>query len=257
MSKCNAVQLSDQMTCSCGNVWDMNDPYPPECKKEPTMTTNKTVARYNRKRIGWELERTAMGDGYYGNALRVAKDIPGLTDQDRAVLDRYAAGSQHDTDHIALQDIATKVYTTPQPAEPDEERLALEAVMESVDPATWPGLTPAQRCALGRFAKPQPTEQQPTSDVDVLMRLSDYVALQAAYEEELFCVRQDRDTHFGGMVRALEQVDAMKAECEKLRSLLVEIKRGCSRRDMPSEQTISNWADAITAAIQGDTNEGS
>lgn len=75
------------------------------------------VAQYNRKRIGWELERTAMGDGYYGNALRVAKDIPGLTDQDRAVLDRYATGSQHDTDHIALQDIAMKVYAAPQPAE--------------------------------------------------------------------------------------------------------------------------------------------
>lgn len=44
--------------------------------------------------------------------------------------------------------------------EPDEERLAMEAVMESVDPATWPGLTTAQRCALGRFAKPQPAEQQ-------------------------------------------------------------------------------------------------
>jgi hypothetical protein len=38
----------------------------------------------------------------------------------------------------------------------DEERLAMEAVMESVDPATWPRLTAAQRCALGRFAKPQP-----------------------------------------------------------------------------------------------------
>lgn len=66
--------------------------------------------QYNHKRIGWELERTALGDGYYGNALRVAKDIPGLTDQDRAVLDRYATGAQQGTDHIALQDIAMRVY---------------------------------------------------------------------------------------------------------------------------------------------------
>ena len=51
--------------------------------------------------------------------------------------------------------------TRPAPAEPDEERIAMEAVMESVDPATWPGLTPAQRCALRRFAKPQPAEQPP------------------------------------------------------------------------------------------------
>lgn len=36
MSKCSAVQFSDQMSCNCGNVWDMNDPYPPECREEPT-----------------------------------------------------------------------------------------------------------------------------------------------------------------------------------------------------------------------------
>ena len=70
--------------------------------------------QYNHKRIGWELERTALGDGYYGNALRVAKDIPGLTDQDRAVLDRYATGAQQGTDHIALQDIAMRVYAAPE-----------------------------------------------------------------------------------------------------------------------------------------------
>ena len=68
------------------------------------------AGQYNHKRIGWELERTALGDGYYGNALRVAKDLPGLTDQDRAVLDRYATGAQQGTDHIALQDIAMRVY---------------------------------------------------------------------------------------------------------------------------------------------------
>ena len=72
------------------------------------------AGQYNHKRIGWELERTALGDGYYGNALRVAKDIPGLTDQDRAVLDRYATGAQQGTDHIALQDIAMRVYAAPE-----------------------------------------------------------------------------------------------------------------------------------------------
>lgn len=74
------------------------------------LKEREPAGQYNHKRIGWELERTAMGDGYYGNALRVAKDIPGLTDQDRAVLDRYATGAQHGTDHIALQDIAMRVY---------------------------------------------------------------------------------------------------------------------------------------------------
>ncbi|MFA7667774.1 MAG: hypothetical protein WCX93_00310 [Burkholderiaceae bacterium] len=73
---------------------------------------------YNYKRIGWELERTAMGDGFYGNALRVAKDIPGVSSEDRAVLDRYATGKQQGTDHIALQNIALNIYMTPQPATP-------------------------------------------------------------------------------------------------------------------------------------------
>lgn len=31
---CCAVQCSDQMVCACGNGWDVNDPYPPECQKE-------------------------------------------------------------------------------------------------------------------------------------------------------------------------------------------------------------------------------
>lgn len=64
--RCNAVQFSDQMSCSCGNVWDMNDPYPPECKKEPTMTTNmdkQTMTpqqlRAIKAKLGWTNDRLA------------------------------------------------------------------------------------------------------------------------------------------------------------------------------------------------------
>lgn len=32
MDHCKAQQHSDQMTCTCGNVWDMNDPEPPTCR---------------------------------------------------------------------------------------------------------------------------------------------------------------------------------------------------------------------------------
>src|SRR5690554_6098583 len=63
MSKCNAVQFSDQMSCSCGNVWDMNDPYPPECKKEPTMTTNKPMA--------WVTADTVDGQAVNGKPRRI------------------------------------------------------------------------------------------------------------------------------------------------------------------------------------------
>lgn len=30
--ECEASQHGDAMVCPCGNVWDMNDPNPPECK---------------------------------------------------------------------------------------------------------------------------------------------------------------------------------------------------------------------------------
>lgn len=65
---------------------------------------------YNLGQIAWELERTAMGDGYYGNALRVAKDIPGLTPAERSLLDHFLTGMQSGTERLALQDLAIKIY---------------------------------------------------------------------------------------------------------------------------------------------------
>ena len=80
--------------------------------KVTDMFSSEPIAltSYNAKRISWELERTALGDGYYGNALRVAKDMPGIDDKDRAVLDRWATGRQQAMDHVLLQGVAIKVY---------------------------------------------------------------------------------------------------------------------------------------------------
>lgn len=64
---------------------------------------------YDTKQIAQELYATAIGRVYYGNALRVAKDLPGVSDSDRAVLDRYATGQQCGMDHVRLQDIAIKL----------------------------------------------------------------------------------------------------------------------------------------------------
>lgn len=64
---------------------------------------------YGPRRIAWELERTAMGDAFYGNALRVAKDLACATENDRALLDRWAAGRQQLGDHIQLQALANKI----------------------------------------------------------------------------------------------------------------------------------------------------
>lgn len=64
---------------------------------------------YSLAQIAFELERTALGDGYYGNALRVAKDIHGVSDKDRSLLDRFATGTNGGTDHVALQDLALRI----------------------------------------------------------------------------------------------------------------------------------------------------
>lgn len=92
-----------------------------------TETRPKEVAAepsagpYNEKRIAWELDRTALGEAFFGNALRVAKDIPHLTAEDREVLDRFATGAQTGTDHVKLQDIALSIRQGG-----DTEQLSLE-----------------------------------------------------------------------------------------------------------------------------------
>lgn len=64
---------------------------------------------YSLRAIANELQLTAQGSGFYGNALRVAKDLSFLTAEDRSILDRYASGNQLAVDHLALQGIANKV----------------------------------------------------------------------------------------------------------------------------------------------------
>lgn len=68
--------------------------------------------RYGLKQIAKELVATALGEAYYGNALYVAMDIPGLTEDERHVLKRYLDGTQSGTDHCALQQIAAKIAAT-------------------------------------------------------------------------------------------------------------------------------------------------
>ena len=72
--------------------------------------------KYNNRIIAKELTRTALGNGYYGNALYVAKDIPGLTEDERWVILRYLHGNQKVSDQLALQDIANKILKKEDPA---------------------------------------------------------------------------------------------------------------------------------------------
>lgn len=67
---------------------------------------------YDAIQIAKELEETAQGNGYHGNALRVAKDIPDVTDEERAVLDRWATGRQVVPDTWSLHRLAIKIRST-------------------------------------------------------------------------------------------------------------------------------------------------
>jgi len=122
--------------------------------------------------------------------------------------------------------------------------------------AAWAPSTALHKLASRHNNAPCILTDSPAEFNDVaLVRLSDYEAMKAAYEEELFCVRQDRDTHFGELMRAIEQVDAMKAECEKLRAAMIEAKGhighymygGSSYRE-PAAKAI----ELIDAAMEGD-----
>lgn len=84
---------------------------------------------YNHQQIGLELQKTAAGDSYYGNALYVALDMPELSSEEKDVLHRYLHGSELTTDRMRLQEIAIKVVEGA--TEVSYERAAFEAWMRS------------------------------------------------------------------------------------------------------------------------------
>lgn len=94
---------------SASNINPFGDVQNAEAQRKAREAMKVCARPYNALRIAWELERTAKGDGYFGNALRVAKDMNGITDSDRSLLDRYATGLHHGTDHVALQALAMKI----------------------------------------------------------------------------------------------------------------------------------------------------
>lgn len=67
------------------------------------------MSRYDLSRVADELDTTAEGISYYGNALYVAQDFDFLNDFDRAILRRWLNGSQTKADCFSLFHIATKI----------------------------------------------------------------------------------------------------------------------------------------------------
>lgn len=68
--------------------------------------------KYDAQQIALELDKTALGIGYFGNSLRVAKDFTFLSAMDRWILDAWLTGKQNDLlemPHIDLEDVAIKI----------------------------------------------------------------------------------------------------------------------------------------------------
>jgi hypothetical protein len=73
------------------------------------------MPKYDRKQISKELQATAQGAAYYGNAFYVALDIPELSKHDRVVLRRYLRGTETVSDRFELQNIANTLLEEPTP----------------------------------------------------------------------------------------------------------------------------------------------
>ena len=64
------------------------------------------MSKYDHQQIAKELEATANGESYYGNALYVAMELPWTSANDRQMLQRYLHGSELLSDRMRLQDFA-------------------------------------------------------------------------------------------------------------------------------------------------------
>ena len=62
--------------------------------------------KYDKHQIAKELQMTAMGEAYYGNALYVSLDIPELDRYQKKVLRRFLNGTESVADSYELQNIA-------------------------------------------------------------------------------------------------------------------------------------------------------
>ena len=80
-----------------------------ECGSIARKALAEHAKAYTAKHIAYELTQTALGNAYFGNALRVAKDFWITTSEDRALLDRYATGLDQGSDYTALQDLANRI----------------------------------------------------------------------------------------------------------------------------------------------------
>lgn len=82
------------------------------------------MPKYDHTQIAKEINDTALGNSYHGNALRVALDIPciKMSPAHHCAIQRYLREAQLATDHIRLQEVAILLQKdaqhVPQPRRP-------------------------------------------------------------------------------------------------------------------------------------------
>ena len=116
----------------------------PLCHEDGRMMTlvEKVEWLARRSQPAASADRVALADELAG----VVADVEQGKGFDRVCLD---------TIKRVRNELLKQPAASAEPREVDmDEYQAMLAVMEQIDPATFPGLTAAQRCALGRFAKP-------------------------------------------------------------------------------------------------------
>lgn len=64
---------------------------------------------YDLLQIARELMATAQNEAYYGNALYVVLDVPGLSEEEKSVVHRYLNRTSYGTDHCALMALANRL----------------------------------------------------------------------------------------------------------------------------------------------------
>jgi len=64
---------------------------------------------FGPRRLAEQLEMIAMGDAYFGAALRAAKQLPIVDETEKALLTRFENGTGSGIDHVSLQMVAMRI----------------------------------------------------------------------------------------------------------------------------------------------------
>jgi|GEM_PF-4267618 len=64
---------------------------------------------FTPRRLAQQLEMIAMGEAFFGQALRAAKKLPIVDEDEKALLSRFENGTDSGIDHVSLQVVALRI----------------------------------------------------------------------------------------------------------------------------------------------------